>query len=151
MTVFKNNLVKMELKSIGENVAIARMALSSFLMSCDLSLNELDEIKIALSEAISNSIIHGYNNEDNHLVRVIFEVKDDELFLAVEDDGKGIGDIEKAMEPTYSTQEDHMGLGFVFMQTFMDQVEVSSEVNKGTKVVMQKSLAVLENSSPQAM
>lgn len=149
--MFKNNLVKMELKSIGENVAIARMALSSFLMSCDLSLNELDEIKIALSEAISNSIIHGYNNEDNHLVRVIFEVKDDELFLAVEDDGKGIGDIEKAMEPTYSTQEDHMGLGFVFMQTFMDQVEVSSEVNKGTKVVMQKSLAVLENSSPQAM
>ena len=94
----KDNFVKVEMKSIGENVAVARMLLSSFLMQYDLRLDELDEIKIALSEAVSNSIIHGYENEPDHTVVVTAEVKDGELTLAVVDKGVGIADIAQAME-----------------------------------------------------
>ena len=136
----KDNFVKVEMKSIGENVAVARMLLSSFLMQYDLRLDELDEIKIALSEAVSNSIIHGYENEPDHTVVVTAEVKDGELTLSVVDKGVGIADIAQAMEPAYSTEEEHMGLGFVFMQTFMDKLEVQSVPGCGTRVIMTKQL-----------
>ena len=141
----KDNFVKVEMKSIGENVAVARMLLSSFLMQYDLRLDELDEIKIALSEAVSNSIIHGYENEPDHTVVVTAEVKDGELTLAVVDKGVGIADIAQAMEPAYSTEEEHMGLGFVFMQTFMDKLRVTSKPGWGTRVVMEKYIGKREN------
>lgn len=147
----KDNFVKVEMKSIGENVAVARMLLSSFLMQYDLRLDELDEIKIALSEAVSNSIIHGYENEPDHTVVVTAEVKDGELTLAVIDKGVGIADIAQAMEPAYSTEEEHMGLGFVFMQTFMDKLEVQSVPGCGTRVTMTKELQAADASSTQAV
>lgn len=140
--MLKDNFVRVELKSIGENVAIARVLLSSFLVQYDLHLDELDELKIALSEAVSNSIIHGYQERDDQLVVVTAEVINGELSLVVEDHGVGIGDIALAMEPAFSTREEHMGLGFVFMQTFMDEVTVFSQVGEGTKVVMRKQLLV---------
>lgn len=149
--MIKDNMVKVEMKSIGENVAIARMLLSSFLMQCDLKLDELDEIKIALSEAVSNSIIHGYGGEEDHTVVIIAEVKEGELTLTVIDKGVGIADIEQAMEPAYSTEEEHMGLGFVFMQTFMDQLDVQSTPGCGTRVTMTKKLPVAEVASGQAV
>ena len=149
--MYKDNVVKLELKSIGENVAIARMTLGSFLMMYDVSLSELDEIKIALSEAVSNSIIHGYGNHEDGVVRIIFVVQNDELTICVEDDGVGISNIEQAMEPAFSTKMEHMGLGFVFMQTFMDKLMVESEIGVGTRVTMQKALLNQEASEPQAM
>lgn len=149
--MYKDNVVKLELKSIGENVAIARMTLGSFLMMYDVSLSELDEIKIALSEAVSNSIIHGYGNRENGMVRIIFAIKNNELMICVEDDGVGISNIDQAMEPAFSTKMEHMGLGFVFMQTFMDKLTVESEIGAGTRVTMQKALLNQEASEPQAM
>ena len=149
--MYKDNVVKLELKSIGENVAIARMTLGSFLMMYDVSLSELDEIKIALSEAVSNSIIHGYGNHEDGVVRIIFAVQNDELTICVEDDGVGSSNIEQAMEPAFSTKMEHMGLGFVFMQTFMDKLTVESEIGVGTRVTMQKALLNQEASEPQAM
>ena len=149
--MYKDNVVKLELKSIGENVAIARMTLGSFLMMYDVSLSELDEIKIALSEAVSNSIIHGYGNHEDGVVRIIFAVQNDGLTICVEDDGVGISNIEQAMEPAFSTKMEHMGLGFVFMQTFMDKLTVESEIGVGTRVTMQKALLNQEASEPQAM
>lgn len=136
----KDNRVTLQVKSIGENVSLVRMLASGFLYPFDLTFDVLDEIKIALSEAVSNCIIHGYNNAEDEIVTVMLEVKDRQLILQVQDTGVGIDNIEQAMEPAFSTREEHMGLGFVFMQTFMDHVEVYSEPGKGTTVVMQKQL-----------
>ena len=106
----------------------------------NLTLDVLDEIKIALSEAVSNSMIHGYNNAENRIVTVTMAVQNRNLTIQVQDDGVGIADIAQAMEPAFSTREEHMGLGFVFMQTFMDDIDVFSEPGKGTTVIMHKKL-----------
>ncbi len=135
-----DNRVTMNVKSIGENVSLVRMLASGFLYPYDLTLDVLDEIKIALSEAVSNCMIHGYNNCEDEIVTVIMEVQNRHLMIQVQDNGVGIADIAQAMEPAFSTREEHMGLGFVFMQTFMDEIEVFSELGKGTTVVMQKQL-----------
>ncbi len=135
-----DNRVTLSMKSIGENVSLVRMMASGFLYPYDLTLDVLDEIKIALSEAVSNCMIHGYNNAEDETVIVTMEVQDRHLTIQVQDTGVGIADIAQAMEPAFSTREEHMGLGFVFMQTFMDEIEVLSEPSKGTTVVMQKQL-----------
>ena len=100
----------------------------------------MDEIKIALSEAVSNSMIHGYQGDENQEVTVILEVKDRILTIQVIDTGVGIADIPQAMEPAFSTREEHMGLGFVFMQTFMDTIDVQSQPGEGTTVTLYKQL-----------
>lgn len=136
----KENRVVLHVKSIGENVALVRMMVSGFLLPYDLTMEELDEIKIALSEAVTNSIVHGYNEKETEEITVTFEVRNHMLLLRVTDSGVGIEDIAQAMLPTFSTREAHMGLGFVFMQTFMDGVEVVSNVGDGTTVTMYKHL-----------
>lgn len=140
----KDNRVMLQVKSIGENVSLVRMVAGGFLYPYDLTFDVLDEIKIALSEAVSNSMIHGYNQAEDKEVSVILEVKDRLLKIQVQDTGVGIADIAQAMEPAFSTREEHMGLGFVFMQTFMDHVEVVSQLGQGTTVVMQKQLPASE-------
>ena len=111
-----------------------------FLFPYDLTFEALDEIKIALSEAVSNCIIHGYENAEDKEVTVKMEVKEHQLTIQVIDTGIGIADIEQAMEPAFSTREEHMGLGFVFMQTFMDRIEVYSQPGQGTTVLLHKTL-----------
>ena len=135
-----DNQVTLQIKSIGENVSLVRMMAGGFLYAYDLTLDVLDEIKIALSEAVSNSMIHGYNNAENRIVTVTMAVQNRNLTIQVQDDGVGIADIAQAMEPAFSTREEHMGLGFVFMQTFMDDIDVFSEPEKGTTVIMHKKL-----------
>ena len=135
-----DNQVTLQIKSIGENVSLVRMMAGGFLYAYDLTLDVLDEIKIALSEAVSNSMIHGYNNAENRIVTVTMAVQNRNLTIQVQDDGVGIADIAQAMEPAFSTREEHMGLGFVFMQTFMDDIDVFSEPRKGTTVIMHKKL-----------
>ncbi|HHU33282.1 MAG: anti-sigma F factor [Zhaonellaceae bacterium] len=134
------NYIRLELASIPENVGLARITIASFVSQVDLTLNDLEEIKVATSEAVSNAIIHGYENNKNGKVIIEAIRQDDRLILTVEDYGKGIEDIEKAMEPAYSTDPERMGLGFVFMKSFMDQVHVNSTVGQGTKVTMEKIL-----------
>lgn len=140
----KDNRVALKVKSIGENVSLVRMVASGFLYPYDLTLDALDEIKIALSEAVSNCMIHGYGDREDEEVTVTMAVENRQLTIQVEDHGIGIADIAQAMEPAYSTREEHMGLGFVFMQTFMDHIEVFSTPGEGTTVVMQKLLPATE-------
>lgn len=140
----KDNKVEVRFSSIGENVALARMVLSGFLLPYDLTYEIVDEIKIALSEAVTNSIIHAYGEVDNQMVILRMSLQADLLTIEIEDNGVGIPDIRQALEPAYSTKEEHMGLGFVFMQTFMDEVEVYSEVGRGTKVILRKQLLAEE-------
>ena len=140
----KDNRVALKVKSIGENVSLVRMMASGFLYPYDLTLDALDEIKIALSEAVSNCMIHGYGDREDEEVTVTMEVEERQLTIQVEDHGIGIADIAQAMEPAYSKREEHMGLGFVFMQTFMDHIEVFSTPGEGTTVIMQKLLPATE-------
>lgn len=140
----KENRVVLHVKSIGENVALVRMVASGFLIPYDLTMEELDEIKIALSEAATNCIIHGYAAQPDKEFTVLLEVQDQTLTIQVSDTGVGISDIAQAMLPAFSTRAEHMGLGFVFMQTFMDGVEVVSSPGEGTTVTMYKQLPLVE-------
>ena len=140
----KENRVVLHVKSIGENVALVRMVASGFLIPYDLTMEELDEIKIALSEAVTNCIIHGYAEQPDKEFTVLLEVQDQTLTIQVSDTGVGISDIAQAMLPAFSTRAEHMGLGFVFMQTFMDGVEVVSSPGEGTTVTMYKQLPLVE-------
>ncbi len=132
------NQMKLEFLSIPANVAFARTTVASFASQLDFTLADLDEIKVAVSEAVSNSIIHGYENASDRIVRVHGALTADTLEVRVEDDGKGIEDIKKALQPTFSTDAGHMGLGFVFMQSFMDNLKVDTIPGCGTVVVMRK-------------
>ncbi|BCV21757.1 anti-sigma F factor [Moorella sp. Hama-1] len=133
------NSMALEFLSLPENVGLARVAVAAFAAQVDMTLNELEEIKVAVSEAVSNAIIHGYEGQPRGTVRVTVERTGAGLVITVTDQGKGISDIALAMQPAYSTDPERMGLGFAFMQSFMDELEVTSEVNRGTRVRMLKT------------
>lgn len=135
------NTVKLTIQSLPENIALARVFVAAFIAQVDLTVDELEDIKVAVSEAVSNAIIHGYGQQGDQWVDIIVTRYDDYFEITVKDDGIGIEDIEQAMEPAYSTDAERMGLGFVFMQSFMDEVAVTSEVNRGTTVTLRKYLA----------
>jgi len=132
------NQIKLSFMSLPENLPLARVTIAAFASQLDFTLEDLDEIKVAVSEAVSNCIIHGYENDPNRTVSVVGTIQEDILEIIVEDDGKGIADIAKAIQPAYSTCPERMGLGFTFMHSFMDKVDVESAVNKGTRVTMSK-------------
>lgn len=136
-----DNKIKLEFMSIGENVALARITVAALVSQLEITLNDLEEIKVAVSEAVSNAIIHGYQNKPEGIVFLTAMLKGQTLIIEIEDHGVGIPDIKKAMEPAYSTDPERTGLGFVFMQSFMDEVKVNSEVNSGTKVVLTKQIS----------
>ncbi len=134
------NSLKMEFLSLQENVGLARVAVASFAAQDDLTLNELEEIKVAVSEAVSNSIIHGYDGSEEGIIKVNIIRYEDRLQIEVEDTGKGIEDVDEAIQPAYSSDPERMGLGFVFMGSFMDTLTVNSKLGSGTKVVMEKRI-----------
>ena len=137
----KNNQIKLTFKSRSENVALARLLASAIVSERDMTLAELDEIKVAVSEAVSNAIIHGYQNDRECWVEMSMELTDNELIITIHDDGVGIEDIEEAMKPHFSQDQDRMGLGFAFMHSFMDKVEVASIPKSGTTVTLTKKLS----------
>ncbi|MEL1136433.1 anti-sigma F factor [Desulfitobacterium sp. THU1] len=143
----KSNLLKLTLSSLAENVGIARMLIASVGAQLDLSLNDIEELKVAVSEAVSNAIIHGYANDTDRLVDLIIEHNSESLKIIVKDEGCGIADVEQAMQPAFSTDPERMGLGFVFMQSFMDDLQVESAVNQGTTVTMIKRLDKIQPST----
>lgn len=136
----KNNKMRMEFLSKGENVALARIAIAAFVSQLEITLSELEEIKVAVSEAVSNAILHGYQNKADETIIINAFLQDSTLILEVIDQGIGILDIAQAMEPTYSTDPERTGLGFVFMQSFMDEVKVESQIKQGTKVILLKKI-----------
>lgn len=136
----KRNQLELTFSSTAENVGIARMLIASVAAQLDLSLNDIEELKVVISEAVSNAIIHGYGNNPDQLVALAIKYDDEALRITVRDRGCGIPDIEQAMQPAYSTDPERMGLGFVFMQSFMDELNVDSIVAQGTTVTMAKYL-----------
>lgn len=121
------------------NEGLARITVASFCTQLNPTLEEVADLKTAVSEAVTNCIIHGYEGEV-HKIRMDCCLKGNELLIDVTDEGVGIADVEKAMEPLYTTRpdSDRSGMGFTFMEAFMDEVSVESEVGKGTTVHMKK-------------
>ena len=119
-------------------MALSRVTVAALASQLELTLNDLEEIKVATSEAVSNAIIHGYRHKPDGIVKVVGTLFEDQLVIEVTDEGVGIADIQQALQPAFSTDPERMGLGFVFMQSFMDEVKVDSQVNKGTTVTMRK-------------
>ena len=121
------------------NEALARVAVASFCTQLNPTLEEVSDLKTAVSEAVTNCIIHGYEGEV-HKIQVECRLSGQELTVDVIDHGVGIADIQKAMEPMFTTKpdKDRSGMGFTFMEAFMDEVLVESEVGRGTTVHMKK-------------
>ena len=135
---------QMELKflSVPENEGFARVAVSAFAVQLNPTLDVLADIKTAVSEAVTNAIVHGYEDETG-LVVITAALRDDGILeVSVTDTGKGIDDISRAMQPFFTTQpeKERSGMGFSVMQTFMDKVTVESVSGRGTTVRMQKRL-----------
>jgi stage II sporulation protein AB (anti-sigma F factor) len=138
---FDNKItVTMDAKS--RNELFARVAAAAFVTPYDPLLNDLTDIKTAVSEAVTNAIIHGYESGDG-VVTLTFCSSGNEIFISVTDDGVGIEDIEKAREPMYTSKPEmeRSGMGFTVMETFMDSVDVKSAPGKGTTITMSKKLA----------
>ena len=144
------NEMKLCFQARSENESFARVAVAGFLTYLNPTLEEIEDIKTAVSEAVTNAIIHGYEEKETAMVYVSGMIYRDEegalLQVVVEDTGKGIADIEKAMEPMYTTKPEleRSGMGFAFMEAFMDDVQVESEVLKGTTVTLSKRLGKYE-------
>ena len=124
-----------------ENEGLARVAAAAFCTQLNPTLEEVADLKTAVSEAVTNCIIHGYQGEV-HKIRMKCVRNERTIYLDIEDDGIGIADVEKAMEPLYTTRadQDRSGMGFTFMEAFMDEVKVTSQVGKGTCVHMSKKI-----------
>lgn len=133
------NKMKLEILSKSQNESFARSVVAAFASQLDPTLEEISDVKTAVSEAVTNAVIHGYEDKEG-IITVIAQLKDNILKVEVIDQGKGIEDIEKARQPLYTSKPEleRSGMGFTVMETFMDKVEVYSEPGKGTKIVMIK-------------
>ena len=137
------NTNEMELifDSRSANESFARVTVASFMTSLNPTLEEVSDVKTAVSEAVTNAIIHGYENEV-HNIRIHCKTEGQTLYVEISDQGKGIEDVKQAMEPLFTTRPelDRSGMGFSFMEAFLDLLEVESEVGKGTTVKMAKTI-----------
>ena len=135
------NEMQLIFDSRSSNESFARVTVASFMTSLNPTVEEVSDVKTAVSEAVTNAIIHGYENEI-HKLSICARTEEKTLYLEIEDWGKGIEDIKQAMEPLFTTKPEmeRSGMGFSFMEAFMDKLEVVSEPGKGTIVKMQKTI-----------
>ena len=133
------NEMKLEFISKSSNEAFARVAVAAFAAQLDPTIEELADIKTAVSEAVTNSIIHGYEDKQG-IIKIVCKLKENEIIIEISDTGKGIEDIEAAKEPLYTTKPnlERSGMGFTIMESFMDELKVESVLGLGTKVTMSK-------------
>ena len=138
--IIKNEM-KMEFLSKSANESFARIAVASFVSQLDPTIEEIADIKTSVSEAVTNSIIHGYPNSEG-IVKIKAKLFEDEIEIEVSDNGSGIENIKEAREPLYTTKGnlERSGMGFTIMENFMDDLSVESIVGLGTKVVMSKKI-----------
>lgn len=146
------NEMKLEFLSKSSNEAFARITVAAFASQLDPSIEELADIKTAVSEAVTNCIIHGYENRVG-IVKIYGKLTEDEIIVQITDTGKGIENIEIAKEPLYTTKPnlERSGMGFTIMESFMDSVDIESIVGLGTKVTMRKKIKKQEESKQEEM
>ena len=136
-----DNEMKLEFISKSANEAFARIAVAAFVSQLDPTIEELADIKTAVSEAVTNCIIHGYEDKQG-IVKIKAKLKQNQIIIERSDQGKGIENINIAKEPLYTTKPnlERSGMGFTIMESFMDSMEVQSIVGLGTKIIMTKTL-----------
>lgn len=136
----KINEMSVNFPSNSCNESLARSVIASFVMGLDPTVSELSDIKTAVSEAVTNSIVHGYRRSTGTIYIKAVITDKNKVIIKIRDRGCGIEDVEKAMEPLFTTapEEERAGLGFAVMQSFCDKVRVRSEPNKGTTVTLEK-------------
>ena len=135
------NEVKFTFPAKSTNEAFARSAVAAFIMQLDPTISELSDIKTSVSEAVTNSVVHGYMGQGGLIYITVRILESNLVVIKIRDRGCGIADIEKAMEPLFTTGGDERaGLGFAVMQSFMDSIKVSSKVGKGTTVTLKKKI-----------
>ena len=137
----KTNHMQLQFDAKSVNEGFARVAVAAFLAELNPTLDEIADIKTAVSEAVTNAIIHGYPDGDGQ-VKMLCKLEGKKIFIMVEDEGVGIEDVEMAKTPLFTTKPEleRSGMGFAFMEAFMDEVQVASTPGKGTCVVMKKEL-----------
>lgn len=137
----QNNEMEIRFDSRSENEGFARVSVASFLTQLNPTVEEVADVKTAVSEAVTNAIIHGYEQQVE-TVRIHCSIENQLFTVEISDRGKGIANVEKAMEPMFTTkpEDDRSGMGFSFMEAFMDTVEVESKVGEGTSVKMTKTI-----------
>ncbi len=138
-----SNKMKLTFSAVSENESFARTAVAAFIMSLNPTLEQITDIKTAVSEAVTNCVVHGYPVAKGE-ISIECEILDSVLHIKVSDSGVGIENLTKVLEPFYSSKalEEHAGMGFTIMRTFMDSFSIESAINVGTTVIMSKSLKI---------
>ena len=138
------NHMKMQIPAYGKNESFARNAVAGFAVECSPTLSELNDITTAVSEAVTNAVVHAYDAEsEENLIEIAADIDEDNtLTVSVRDFGRGIEDVAAALEPFFTTrpEDERSGMGFTVIETFMDEFRVDSAVGKGTTVVMRKRI-----------
>lgn len=137
----KSDYIRSEFSSLSENESLARVIVAAFISRLDPTLEEIDDVKTAVSEAVTNCIVHGYPDGGGEIIMEC-EIEDDILTVKISDTGVGIENLNKVLEPFYTSKplDERAGMGFTIMRTFMDSFTVDSEVDRGTTVFMSKQL-----------
>lgn len=137
------NEAKIKFLSLSANEAFARSVAAAFVSQCDPTVQEISEIKTAVSEAVTNAIVHGYRNTVGTVEMTLRLYSGEVLYISVKDKGRGIENVQQAMTPLFTTaaEEERSGLGFSVMESFTDKLRVRSAAGSGTTVVMEKKLS----------
>ena len=141
----KENEMKLEFISKSNNEAFARISVAAFVAQLDPTIEEISDIKTAVSEAVTNAIVHGYEDSMG-IVTIICKIHENEVYIEISDNGKGIENIEIAKQPLYTTRPnlERSGMGFTIMESFMDELNIQSILGLGTKVTMKKTIKQTE-------
>jgi len=141
------NYMEISFLAKSENESFARVVVASFASQLDPTIDEIADIKTAVSEAVTNAIIHGYDEDETKFVNLRSEIDGDTIKVVVEDKGNGIKDVDMAIQPLYTSKPEleRSGMGFTVMETFMDSMEISSILGEGTKLVMKKTIKSNKN------
>ncbi|MBA4537297.1 anti-sigma F factor [Bacillus aquiflavi] len=136
------NEMHLQFSALSQNESFARVTVAAFIAQLDPTMDELTEIKTVVSEAVTNSIIHGYESDPSGVVYISVVIEDGIIDLTIKDNGIGISNIEEARQPLFTTKPEleRSGMGFTIMENFMDEVKVDSQPGKGTKIRLIKHL-----------
>lgn len=137
-----SNRMTLTFSSRSENEAFARIAVAAFVSQLDPTVEELNDLKTAVSEAVTNAIIHGYDSDPEGIVTIEARIEGDTVSIVIRDEGKGIEDLELARQPLFTSRPEleRSGMGFTIMENFMDEFEAASEPGRGTEIRMMKRI-----------
>lgn len=136
--------MKLQFSAKSENESFARVAIAAFISQMDPTLEEINDIKTVISEAVTNAVIHGYDEDPNGIITITVSINDGMVEVMVEDKGRGIDNINEAIQPLFTTKPEleRSGMGFTIMENFMDHMSIESKAGEGTRVLLRKHLTL---------